>query len=289
MLCSSFDLRRRESGVAMLSQKSRRRMSSPSPASRGVERASAAVADRRGRATEQRARRRTSHGRARSPECSASRSAMQRSKRRLAAPAGRKQKFSSLQTIENKRNRIGIPPSPPTFRGSRCHGGDRLAEPKGVAMPRPSSASFAGNRRAGGCGAAKFSYPQTLEKARNGEGIWLAVAPRAGSSRRSGERRVRLQRFHSSGSAETGVNSQCRPERRALFETALGGAQIAKASISAAPYPHSASTSAVCSPSRGGRRRIEGGVADISIGLEGRRSMPSVSCSIRFQKPMLSK
>ena len=41
-------------------------------------------------------------------------------------------------------------------------------------MPRPSSAPFAG---ACGCGAAKFSYPQTLEKARNGEGISPAVAP----------------------------------------------------------------------------------------------------------------
>ena len=30
-----------------------------------------------------------------------------------AAPAGREGNFSSLQTLENKRNRIGIPPNPP--------------------------------------------------------------------------------------------------------------------------------------------------------------------------------
>jgi hypothetical protein len=89
--------------------------------------------------------------------------------------------FSSVQIIENKRNRVGIPPNnPPTFRGIRCNGGDRLAEPKGVVTPRPSWASFAGNRRAGGCGDVKFSYLQTLEKARNGEGIWPTVALRAG-------------------------------------------------------------------------------------------------------------
>ncbi len=118
MLFSSFDLR--ESAVAMLSLKSRRRMSSPPPASR-----------------------------ARSPECSASRAQRGGSSIGLPAPAGREQKFSSLQTIENKRNRIGIPPNP---------------------HPRPSLASFAGNR-----GAAKFSYPQPLEKARNGEGISQAA------------------------------------------------------------------------------------------------------------------
>jgi hypothetical protein len=73
------------------------------------------------------------------------------------------------------------------------------AGPKGVAAPRPFSASFAGNRRGGGCETAKFSYPQPLETARNGEGV---------SRWRSGERGVRLQRFHPFGSAEAGANSQ---------------------------------------------------------------------------------
>jgi len=158
----------------MLSQKFRRRMSSPPPAGRGVERARAVVADRRGRATEQRA---LSHGRARSPECSASLAGRSGPGLVLAAPAARERKFSTLQTIENKGNRVGTPPNnPPTSRGSRCNGGERLAEPKGVAPPRPSSLSFVGNRWAGGCGAAKFSYPQTLEKARNREGISQVVA-----------------------------------------------------------------------------------------------------------------
>jgi len=51
-----------------------------------------------------------------------------------------------------------------------------------TATPRPSSASLAGNRRVGGGGEAKFSCPQTLEKARNRERTWLAVGVRAGLS-----------------------------------------------------------------------------------------------------------
>jgi hypothetical protein len=99
------------------------------PASRVVHRTRAAVADRRGRATEQCARGRTSHGRGQSPECSPPRA---RRSRRRARGAG-EGNFSSLQTLENKRNRIGIPPNPPPFRGRQCYGGDYLAEPKGVA------------------------------------------------------------------------------------------------------------------------------------------------------------
>ena len=34
----------------------------------------------------------------------------------LAAPAGRERNFSSLQTLENKRNRVGISPNPPHVR-----------------------------------------------------------------------------------------------------------------------------------------------------------------------------
>jgi len=166
----------------MLSQKPRRRVSSPPPASRGVECARAAVADRRGRATEQRARGRASHGRARSPECSASRTRRSGSSVRLAAAAGRERKYSSLQTVENKRNRIGIPPNPPTFRGSRCNGGDCFVEPKGGATPRPSSASFAGDRWAGGCGQRNFPIRKPLKRLETAkESGWL-VAPRAGFS-----------------------------------------------------------------------------------------------------------
>ena len=73
-------------------------------------------------------------------------------------------KFSWLQTIENKRNRIGIPANPPPVRGSQSDAGDRLVYPQGVATSRPSSAPFAGNRRGGGCGAGKFSNPQPTEE-----------------------------------------------------------------------------------------------------------------------------
>jgi hypothetical protein len=149
--------------VAMLSQKSRRRMPRPPPANRGGDRARPAGADRRGRATE-RARGRTSYGRARAPEGSASRARRSGPSVGLAAPAGRGRKFSSLQTIENKRNRVGIPPNNPRrFRGSRGNGGDRLAEPKGGATPRPSSASFAGNRRAAEAGRRNFPVRKPLK------------------------------------------------------------------------------------------------------------------------------
>jgi hypothetical protein len=163
----------------MLSQKPRRRVSSPPPASRGVECARATVADRRGRATEQCASGRTSHGRARSPECSASRTRSNGPSVGLAAPAGRKRKFSSLQTIEIKRSRIGISPNPPTFRGSRCNGGDCLVEPKGGTTPRPSSVSFARNRRAGGRRWRNFPIRKRLKRLETAkESDWL-VAPRA--------------------------------------------------------------------------------------------------------------
>jgi hypothetical protein len=79
-------------------------MSNPPPASRGVERERAAVADRRGPATEERARGRTSHSRARSPGCSAWRARRSDPSVGLAA----ERKFSSLQSIGIKRNRIGI-------------------------------------------------------------------------------------------------------------------------------------------------------------------------------------
>jgi len=82
----------------------------------GVERTRAAVANGRGRAD------RAAHSR---PDAAQQRaisrmlgfaSAMQRSERRVLGAGWEAGKLSSLQTIANKRNRIGIPPSPPTFR-----------------------------------------------------------------------------------------------------------------------------------------------------------------------------
>jgi hypothetical protein len=120
------------SAVAMLSQKFRSRMSSPPPASRGVEHASAAVAD-------------------------AARPSSALAVGHRAAPAGGK--FSSLQTLANKRNRVGIPPNRPTFRDRS----DRLLEPKKVAIPRLDSTAFAENRRASGCGGRNFPIRKPLK------------------------------------------------------------------------------------------------------------------------------
>ena len=105
-------LRRRESAVAMLSQK-------PAPARRARPRRTessaaqgASVADRRGRATGHASRGPTSHGRA----CSPSRARRSGPSVGLAAPAGRERNFSSPQILENKRNRVGTPPNPPVRR-----------------------------------------------------------------------------------------------------------------------------------------------------------------------------
>jgi hypothetical protein len=136
MLFSSFDLRRRESSVAMLCRKPHRPKPSPTLASRATDSARAAVADRRGRATDLRARSLTSHDRARSHECPSSRA------QRGAPSVGARDagwgegNFSSLQTIENKRNRIGIPPNSTPPGGCRS-GGDGLAEPQGRRHARP--------------------------------------------------------------------------------------------------------------------------------------------------------
>jgi hypothetical protein len=132
--------------VVMLSQKPRRRMSRLPQASRVVERARAAVADRQVRATEQRARGRTSsHGCARSPD------ARRRERDAAAQASGSRRrleggKLSSLQAIENTRNRVGISPNPPLFGGPRCNGGDHLAEPKGSRRLLPLGV-VRGNRR----------------------------------------------------------------------------------------------------------------------------------------------
>jgi hypothetical protein len=97
----------------------------PDPAaSRGVDHATAAVTDRRGRDAAR------PRGLLQCPILRARRSGPNVG---FGAPARREGNFSSLQTIENKRNRIGIPPNLPTFRGNRCDGGDRLTEPRGAA------------------------------------------------------------------------------------------------------------------------------------------------------------
>src|ERR1700678_613958 len=95
------------------------------------------------------------------------------SRRRLGG-SGTFPSRKSLKTNETELEPRRIP----RFGGRRCN--VRLAGPKGVATPRPFPASFAGNRRGGGYEAAKFSYPQHLEKARNGERISQAVAPGVG-------------------------------------------------------------------------------------------------------------
>src|SRR3989475_6034567 len=49
--------------------------------------------------------------------------------------------------------------------------------------------------------------------------------------------------------------------------------EASMASISASPYPASRSTSRLCSPSRGGRRRISPGVRLYVVGIAGKRSV----------------
>jgi hypothetical protein len=151
-------------------------------------------ADRRGRATGHAPRGPKSHGRARSPECSPSRArgTVQASGWRRRLESGTFPPRKPLKTNETElESRQFLPVR-------------KDADATSVSPYRKESrdtasfsASFAGSQRGGGCAAAKFSYPQPLEKARNCEGIWQAVAPRAAF----GGRRVRLRRFHPSGSA----------------------------------------------------------------------------------------
>ena len=140
MLFSSFDLLR-ESAVAMLSPKPRRHMSSPMPPSRVVDRPRAAVAIAEAVRLSRAPPGRTSHGRARSPECSPSRARRSRRSVGVAAPTEREGNFSSLQTLENKRNRIGIP------KFSRSEAADATRRPSRRterSCDAASPASFAG-------------------------------------------------------------------------------------------------------------------------------------------------
>jgi hypothetical protein len=102
----------------------------------------------------------------------------------------RERKFSCLQTVENKRNRIGISQNPPRREGAGATARPpRRTETSSKAAPVLGAVrrKSAPRRRRG----AKFSYPQPLEKARNGEGISRAIAPRGGPSRRSRQHRLR--------------------------------------------------------------------------------------------------
>jgi hypothetical protein len=158
--------------VAKLSQKSRRRMSSPPPASRGVGRARAAVADRRGRATEQRARCRTPHCRARSPECSASRARRGGPSVGLATAAGREGTFPPCKPLKTKETELESHKMIlPRSEEADATAATVSPKQKGSRRRHPRRRS----REIGGpadSATAKFSYPQALEKAQNGEGIW---------------------------------------------------------------------------------------------------------------------
>jgi hypothetical protein len=108
----------------------------------------------------------TSRGPARSPEMLGSRARRSGPSVRLATAAGREGNFSSQRTLENKRN--GIEFQSASVRRTPMQQRRQSHRTEGAATPRPS---FAGNRQ-----EAKFSYPQPLGKARNGEGISPAVA-----------------------------------------------------------------------------------------------------------------
>jgi hypothetical protein len=81
-------------------------------------------------------------------------------------------KLSSRQTIEYKRNRMGVQKI--LRRSKEADAGAAT----GSRNQKESRRRVRRSREIGG--AAKFSYPQTLEKARNREGISLAVE-RAGA------------------------------------------------------------------------------------------------------------
>src|SRR5271168_2576681 len=97
------------------------------------------------------------------------------------------------------------------FGGRRCNGGDRLAESK---APRPISASLAGNRRGGGCRPRKFSYPQPLEKARNGKGSCDRRSLRRPEPAFRGERCCRLSSCRAAARQSLPARRRSSPPRR---------------------------------------------------------------------------
>jgi hypothetical protein len=181
----------------MLSQKSLRRRSSPPPVSRGVGRARAAVADRRACATE-RARGRTSHGRAQSPDCSASRAqrsgpGIGLSRRPLEGsesfPPRKSLKTNETELESHKYSPVRRRPMQrrrPSRRTER--GRDVLGRSREIA-----GAADAGRRN------FPIRNPLKRFKMAKESGRPSLLAARAGVR---GERRVRRQRFHPSGLAE---------------------------------------------------------------------------------------
>ena len=102
------------------------------PASRVVDRTRAAVADRRGRATE----------RPRSDVAGRAGLLNVRLRERDGPDVGRaapaeEGNFSSLQTLENKRNRIGIPPNPPRSEDANATAATIWPNRKSTAQGRP--------------------------------------------------------------------------------------------------------------------------------------------------------
>ena len=75
--------------------------------------------------------------------------------------------FSSLQALGNKRNRIGIPPAPPCSEDADATAATVSPNRRRRVQSRRRSREIGGG---GGCRPRKFSYPQPLEKARNGKG-----------------------------------------------------------------------------------------------------------------------
>jgi len=136
---------------------------SPTPASRLV-----AVTDRRGRPTDHRARGWTSHD------------ARGLLNARLQSSASRRNRregnSSSLQTLGNKRNRIGIPPAPPCSEDA-----DATAA---TVAPRVGPSRRSGERCRGRSSCRAAVYLSRLERALHHP----AVYPQGSACRRRGER-----------------------------------------------------------------------------------------------------
>jgi hypothetical protein len=152
----------------MVSQKSRRRMSSPPPASNAAGRLSLMA---EAAPTVQRVGGRTPHGCARSPACSGSRARCSGPSVGFWGPAGREENFppcKPLQTNETELESRQI-----LIRSEEADATAAAVSPGQRSRSNPASilGVVRGKSAAPRMRAAKFSYPQTLENAGNGEGI----------------------------------------------------------------------------------------------------------------------
>jgi hypothetical protein len=136
-------------------------------------------------------------------------SATQRSKRRVRDAGWEGETFPPCKPLKTKETELESRQIPRHFRGSPMQ---RRRPFRRTKRSRREAASILGVVCGKSAGrwtrAAKFSYPQTIEKARNGEGIWLLPLFAPAQAGVQGKAALDSCGLIPQGSAEAGMNSQ---------------------------------------------------------------------------------